>query len=110
CIVSGSTTYEWDAEDRLIAINNGTARTEFSYDGFGRRVKIVEKTSGSVTSTKQFVWCGAQICEERDAANTVTKRFFPEGQINYQPSTINLFYTRDHLGSIREMTDSSGTI
>ena len=29
---------------------------QFTYDGFGRNVEIVETVSGSVTSTKQFVW------------------------------------------------------
>ena len=43
-------------------------------------------------------------------ANVVTKRFYAEGQINYQPSTINLFYTRDHLGSVREVTANTGTV
>ena len=38
-------TYEWDASNRLIAINYGGigSRSEFSYDGLSRRVKIVEK-------------------------------------------------------------------
>ena len=48
--------------------------------------------------------------EERDGANSVTKRFYAEGQVNYQPSTLNLYYTRDHLGSVREVTDNSGTV
>jgi hypothetical protein len=30
CTTSGSVTYEWDAENRLTAINNGTARTELT--------------------------------------------------------------------------------
>ncbi len=53
------------------------------------------------------MWCGTQLWEERDAANNVTKRFFPEGE---QISGANYYYTSDHLGSVREMTDSSGAI
>ena len=45
--------------------------------------------------------------EERDAGNVVTKRYYPQGE---QRITLNLFYTRDHLGSVREMTDSTGAI
>lgn len=110
--------YDWDAGDRLVKITqqvSGTTQwsTEFSYDAFSRRVQIVERnSSGSVTSNKRYIWCGSQICEERDVLNNyaVTKRFYAEGQINYQPSTVNLFYTRDHLGSIREVTDGTGAV
>jgi RHS repeat-associated protein len=72
-------------------------------------VKIVEKTNGSVTSTKQFVWCPgeAQPSEERDGSNAVTKRYCPQG---VKVGTTNYYYTKDHLGSIREITDSSGAI
>lgn len=42
----GEKTYEWDAADRLMAINyTGTARrSEFTYDGLSRRVKSWRKT------------------------------------------------------------------
>src|SRR4029077_2141418 len=47
-------TYEWDAANRLTAINYTAlgGRTEFTYDGFGLRVKIVEKNPG-MTMTVQ---------------------------------------------------------
>jgi RHS repeat-associated protein len=72
-------------------------------------VKIVEKTNGSVTSTKQLVWCpgDAQPCEERDASNNVTKRYYPQGM---RIGSTNYYYTRDHLGSIRELTNGSGAV
>ncbi len=104
----GTQTYEWDAANRLTAVNEpGNLRSEFTYDGLSRRVKIVEKSNGAVTSTKNLVWCGTEICEERDASNNVTRRYYPQGM---QLSGSNYFYTRDHLGSIRELTDSSGVI
>lgn len=107
-----NTTYTWDAENRLVAIDITNAggpdlRSEFNYDGFDRRVQIVEKNNGTTTGTKRFVWSGGQLCEERDASDTVTKRFYSEGE---QISGTSYFYTFDHLGSVREMTDSSGTI
>jgi len=105
---TSTNTYEWDASDRLTAINIGTNRSEFTYDGSGRRTQIVEKQNGSVVSTKKFVWCGTELCEERDSAgSSVTKRFFGRGE---QISGTNYFFTADHLGSVREMTDGSGAI
>jgi len=71
--------YEWDAADRLVAINIGLNRSEFMYDGLGRRVRIVEKTNGIVQSDKRFLWCGLELCEERDSTGaSVTKRFFAQ--------------------------------
>jgi len=45
--------------------------------------------------------------EERDASNNVTKRFYAQGE---QIGGTSYFFTTDHLGSIREMTDSTGAI
>jgi RHS repeat-associated protein len=62
-------------------------------------------------STKNFIWIGNSIAEERDANNNVTKRLYPQGfTLNSQQSTLNLFYDRDHLGSIRELTDSTQAV
>src|SRR5207248_6157839 len=98
----------WDGAKRLVAINyTGSAtRMEFSYDGLGRRSQIVEKNAGN-TSSKKFIWCGTQLCEERDASNNVTKRFFGTGE---QIGGINYFFNGDHLGSVRELMDSAGTV
>ncbi|HMG04784.1 MAG TPA: RHS repeat-associated core domain-containing protein, partial [Chthoniobacterales bacterium] len=103
-----SMTYEWDAANRLVAINyTGTSnRSEFTYDGLNRRVKIVEKTGSTVTSTKQFVWVGNSIAQERSASNAITRRYFAEGE----KRTKAYFYSRDHLGSIREMTSGEGVV
>ena len=97
-----SRTFEWDGANRLVAINyTGTNnRTEFSYDGLSRMVKIVEKSKTRVTSTRKFVWCGMERCEFRDANDAVTQFVYPQGQVS---GTSPYFYTRDHLGSIREM-------
>jgi RHS repeat-associated protein len=105
----GTRTFEWDPRNRLTAVTSGTHRSEFTYNGLSQRVKIVEKDNGNVTSTKQLVWVhgDTQPCEERDASNNVTKRYYPQGM---QVGTTNYYYTKDHLGSIRELTDSSGAM
>jgi RHS repeat-associated protein len=105
-------TYEWDAANRLIAINNGTGRSEFEYDGLSRRVHIVEKESGVVTSDRRFVWSGLTLAEERDTTDTnATKRFFSQGaQTVGGANTGNYYYAKDHLGSIRELTDASSAV
>ena len=105
----GTRTFEWDGANRLVAINytGFTTRSEFSYDGLSRMVKIVEKTGGTINSTRKFVWVGQEKCEFRDAADAVTMRIFPQGQHN---GTTPYFFTRDHLGSIREVLSGGGTV
>jgi RHS repeat-associated protein len=101
--------YKWDTLDRLVQITYPSgAASQFAYDGLNRRIQIAEiNSSGTVTSTKNYLWIGQEMAEERDASNTVTKRFFPQGE---QQGGLNYYYTRDHLGSVREMLNSSGTI
>lgn len=72
------------------------------YSPTGGRVKIVETVSGSVTSTKQFIGS-----EERDGSGAVTKQFFSRGQRN---GSTNVFFSKDHLGSVRALTDNSGVL
>lgn len=106
-------TYEWDATGRLTAINyaGNSNRTELSYDGLGRRSKTVEKNGANVTSVRQHVWDRLELLEERDGAGSLTKRFFPQGvAIMEGPNAGSYFYATDHLGNIRELTDTSGAV
>ena len=101
-------SYQFDAANRLISFTGPTNQSLFTYDGFGRRVKIIEMTNGVAYATNIFIWDGQSLVEQRDlTGGTVVKRFFGEGE---QISGINYYFTRDHLGSVREMTDSTGAI
>jgi RHS repeat-associated protein len=117
--------YQWDDANRLIAIQsdatpNATSwRTEFAYDGFGRRVKRTEFTYRTSTSSwlkgeaVTYVWCGTQICQKRTEGNAVRANYFGGGESRFvaanQPFA-NYYYTRDHLGSIREVVDQQGQL
>jgi RHS repeat-associated protein len=104
--------YEWDAENRLTAINRGINRSEFYYDGLGRRVEIIEKTNGVVATNNWYLWCGNAICEIRDSSGATTlRRVYPQGEtLVGADGFTNYFYTKDHLGSIREALDTNGVL
>jgi len=106
--------YEWDAENRLVAIEyQGTdRRTEFEYDGLGRRVRIVEIDDGAITEDRRFVWDGYSIAEYREGdGTTVTRRYYPQGFVDYSenPGGEAFYYLHDHLGSVRGILDDNGT-
>jgi RHS repeat-associated protein len=105
----GTNTFTWDGENRLIQVTYpGVGNySQFAYDGLDQCVQIVETVGGDVTTTKQFVWCDGKMREARDGDGDVLNQYFDCGQTI---SNSSYFYTKDHLGSIRELTDSSGNI
>jgi hypothetical protein len=104
----GSRTYEWDAANRLVAANEASRRPHRVHLRWPRPPgKNVEKTNVAVVGTKQHVWIGGRVAEERDGANAATHRFFTESE---QISGSPYLSTRDRLGSIRELVDLTGAI
>ena len=100
-------SYQWDAANRLVSINGPSNQSLFTYDGLGKRVQIIEITNGVAYTTNKYLWTGLRLSEQRTTIGIVAKRFFGQGE---QISGTNYYFTRDHLGSIREMVDGSGTI
>lgn len=92
---------------RKITYPSSGNNSAFAYEPFGKMVRIIETVASSVTSTKQHIWCGTERCEERDGTGSPSKQFFSRGQTN---SSTNYFYSKDHLGSIRSMTDDNGDV
>jgi RHS repeat-associated protein len=106
-ISDGTRTFEWDARNRLIAVNIGSHRTEMQYNGQQHRVRIIEKENGSTTSDIRSIWCEDRICEERTSDGiTVTRRAVSHGE---DSDGVNLFYVEDHLGSTVSVSDSVAT-
>ena len=96
-------SYRWDGDNRLVGIVQGTNRHAISYDGKGRHVRIQEWHGSNVAADLSYLWCDDELCESRTAVGgIIVKRFYAEGQ---QRAGEALFYTRDHLGSVREVTD-----
>lgn len=104
-------TNTWDAEHRLVSVTSTNGNTQFTYDGLGRRVGIRLLVNGAEVSNRRFVWCDSEIWEERDTNGVVSKRFFDQGvRVENGRAIGNFYYTRDHLGSIRELSDSAGNM
>jgi RHS repeat-associated protein len=104
----GTRTFEWDARNQLVAVELGTHRSEFSYDGMQRRVSIIEKENAIVQSGTEIIWCDGANCEERAIdGTTILRRIFVQGE---QVSGTPQFFSRDHLGSVTEVTDATNAV
>ena len=82
----GVHTYQWDAENRLTDISlmaTPTTTAQLKYDGLNRRLAIIE-TSGTTTTETRYLWCVNEVCQARDATDTVTRRYFPQGEAQIQ--------------------------
>lgn len=107
----GTSTYEWDLKNRLIAIVTGSHRTEFTYDGSDRRIRVVDRESGTLTDDKRYVFSGLTLLEERASDNvTVLRRFYSGGHVDVADGGKRYVYTMDHLGSTREVLLLDGTV
>ncbi|MDR1349700.1 MAG: hypothetical protein LBJ59_02755 [Zoogloeaceae bacterium] len=102
-------TYQWDAENRLIGIGykaNPQRKTQFKYDGGGRRIALIE-TDGSQRTQTRYTWCGNRICAAGNEKGQPVAYYFHEGA--YRPAGKKKeYYAKDHLGSIRDVLDESG--
>jgi RHS repeat-associated protein len=103
-IDDGERTYQWDAENRLVGIGYKAQpgkQTTFRYDGTGRRIASVETGSTGSIETR-YLWCGETLCQARGADDSVTRRYFAEGEA-WSGSATKLYYAKDNLGSVRDV-------
>ena len=99
--------FQWDAKNRLVKIIDDSHETHFRYDGLDRRVGIVEKENGVEQSNQVFIWDGTQIVQKRTSdGSTIQRNYFDQG---FEEGSNDYYYTKDHLGSIREVVASNGT-
>lgn len=108
-ISDGVSSYDWDAENRLVAIRHGsTTVATFAYDYTGRRVR---KTVAGVTHT--FVYDGGNLLEERiaDAATIDYVHGGLDRPLAQRDQTGAVsYYLADHLGSIVQVTGNNATV
>jgi RHS repeat-associated protein len=106
----GTRTFEWDAEDRLTAVKQGTTTlASFVYGGDGRRR---QKVTGGVTRT--YVYDGPNIVEERLSSGQIYQYMQGPGVDRPLAQKDNSgavsYYLADHLGSVVQVTNSAGAI
>lgn len=107
----GQRNYSWDAENRLVSITypgQPGKQTAFTYDGLSRRTAIASTPAGGGgTVTTSYIWCGAQLCQARNASNSTTREYFAEGEFVPGSPPQSYYYGPDQIGSIRRIFASA---
>ncbi len=106
----GARTFEWDAENRLVAVKqNSTTLASFTYDSDGRRAQQV---AGGLTRT--YVYEGDDIVEERLSSGSTTQNFHAARLDDHlgtkDTSGAVAYFAKDHLGSVRDVVNGSGAV
>jgi RHS repeat-associated protein len=104
----GVRAFQWDARNQLIAVDVGTDRSEFSYDGGHRLVRTVEMSNTITNRDTRSLWCTDRTCEERQADGvTLERQVFTAAD---KSAGSLRFFVDDHLGSVSDATDASGAL
>lgn len=108
-VSKGSTSYDYDSEQRLVRIRTGTTSTEFEYDADGMRVR--SRRDGS---HREF------LLDKRGRLSNVVRETDPNGAVDYvygntliSAATSTgpvLFAHADATGTTRILTDSDGSV
>lgn len=104
---SGTTTYTWDARNRLTAISGPSLSASFSYDALGRRIS---KTINGVTTS--FLYDGNDIVQEigGGAVGASYVRSLNIDEPFIRPAGSNEFYHTDALGSTLALTNQAAAV
>lgn len=104
---SFASDFVFDGFDQLASIlRSGNARTDFAYDGLGRRVRMAESVNGALQSQREFLWDGMTLVGE--VSGNQIRRYYPQGVLD--AGGMKYYFAKDHLGSIRQVLDASGAV
>jgi RHS repeat-associated protein len=105
---SGTTTYTWDARNRLTDISGPSLTASFDYDALGRRIS--RTVNGTTTS---FIYDGWDIIQDTTGGVTTdyTRTLNIDEPLAYYRSNGTVrYYVADALGSVTALTDANGIV
>ncbi|ATY32990.1 RHS repeat domain-containing protein [Sphingomonas psychrotolerans] len=107
---SGSTSYTYDAENRLVAASTGASLV---YDPLGR----LFQTFGGSAGVTQFLYDGDELVAEYNSSGSVLRRYVhgagdDDPQVWYEGASVSSprYLYADHQGSVVAVTDSAGNV
>src|SRR5262249_15849778 len=105
----GGSSYTYDAQNRLISVSNGATTAIFAYDPRDRRVKQTINDAGTF-----FYFDAWSLIDERDASDVQQARYVNGAMLDEilskTSSNAAVYYHHDSIGSVTQLTDSTGTV
>ena len=106
------TTYEYDAENKLVRVVSPSNTANYKYDGLGRRGE--KEVIAGITTTSRYVYDHEDILLELNGSNTIVARYTHGPGVDepliMEKNNQSFYYHADGLGSITELTNQSGTV
>lgn len=100
------TLYSYDRLNRLTRVSRGDDTYHYAYNAFDERISI-RKQGGE---TRRFIWTGGNHPSlELTASAQPVAAFFTDGERRFASNgtPADYLYTKDHLGSVRDVVRSS---
>ena len=90
----------------------------YTYDVFDRRIAQSiddDGPGGDAPQVTHFAYHGAHVWSDHDAEGNVTARYLYTGNLDqilarHRPGEGTVWYLTDHLGTVRDITDSTGAV
>jgi RHS repeat-associated protein len=108
---AGSRTFTYDLANRLKTTATAGTTTTYTYDGDGTRLQASTGTAASAKTN--YLWDTnrdlPRLALERDGNNALLRRYvYGQRRIAMRSGTSDYYYNYDGLGSVRNVTSSTG--
>lgn len=108
---AGSRTFTYDLANRLKTTTSGSTTTTYTYDGDNNRLQASTGTQASKKTN--YLWDTnrdlPQLALERDGNNALLRRYVHGvRRVSMRSGTADYYYHYDTLGSVRNVTSSTG--
>lgn len=107
---TGNRTNSYDRENRLISATSASLAVNYVYDSLGRLIE--RRTSGASVTTNRMYYAGWQLIAEYNVAGTLQRKYVygpgMDEPVRVTASNTNYYFDADGLGSVTEITDSTG--
>ena len=106
---NGTWSYSWDYENRLKQVTRPDSTTiSYKYDALGRRI---QRSKGS--DWAKYVYDGEDVVRDINSDGSVVDYLNGLGvddKLRQSSSSATLYFSQDHLGSTRALTDTTGNV